>query len=170
VAVGRPGEKLPQAGARRLYLPDEKWQEGVLDLIERSSLVVLVLGSAQGLLWELRQTVRKVQPRELLLIVPIGAEKYAEFRDTVAKEFDLAGQEWSSSTLPDYPFPRPGHVLNKTFPFIIHFDKGFVGKAVPLDLRKDDLDHRRQIQEEITRALRLIPRQPGDGPPPPGMA
>ena len=40
-AVGKPGEPLPELGARRLYFKNEEWQEKVRDLMAQARLVVL---------------------------------------------------------------------------------------------------------------------------------
>ncbi|HEX8866185.1 MAG TPA: hypothetical protein VF821_11065, partial [Lentzea sp.] len=69
VAVGRPGEPLPEVGALRLYLRDDEWQAAVLDLMGRARLVVLAVGRGDGLLWELSRAVEVVAPHRLVLLV-----------------------------------------------------------------------------------------------------
>jgi hypothetical protein len=44
VAIGRPGERLPQLGAIRLYVADPEWQEMVTRLMSEAALVVLRAG------------------------------------------------------------------------------------------------------------------------------
>ena len=44
VALGRPGEWLPQLGAAREYVAGDAWQREIVDLIARSRAVVMVLG------------------------------------------------------------------------------------------------------------------------------
>jgi hypothetical protein len=54
VAVGRPGEPIPPAGAAREYVSNDVWQKVVGTLTESASLVVMILGSTPGFGWELR--------------------------------------------------------------------------------------------------------------------
>ena len=55
VAVGKPGEALPPLGALRMYLADDAWQARVLQLMQDSRLIVLLLGETLGLQWEISQ-------------------------------------------------------------------------------------------------------------------
>ncbi len=68
IAVGRPEEKLPATTyISRGYVADERWQDWVVDLISRAQLVVLQIGTSEGLMWELMQVVWMVRPDQLLL-------------------------------------------------------------------------------------------------------
>jgi hypothetical protein len=49
VAIGKPGEALPPAGAARTYKSDNPWQVRVLELIRSSKLVLMLAGSTEGL-------------------------------------------------------------------------------------------------------------------------
>jgi len=49
VAVGRPGEPLPELGARRMYLKDAEWKDVVERLIRSAKLVVIRTGNGPGL-------------------------------------------------------------------------------------------------------------------------
>ncbi|MFD8543254.1 transferase [Streptomyces sp. NPDC059649] len=81
IAVGKPDEPLPRLGAARVYLPPDDWQPVVLRLMELSQLIVLSLGSGEGLWWEVEQA-RATQPaRKLVLLVPGGRPEVAERLD-----------------------------------------------------------------------------------------
>ena len=69
VAIGKPGESLPELGAARLYVGHDRWQVEVLQLIGRSALVVLRLGESAGVLWELEQVLALVPRQRLMLVV-----------------------------------------------------------------------------------------------------
>jgi len=69
VAIGKPGESLPELGAARLYVGHDRWQAEVLQLIGRSALVVLRLGESAGVLWELEQVLALVPRQRLILVV-----------------------------------------------------------------------------------------------------
>lgn len=55
VAIGRPGERLPELGAARTYYPDDDWQDAVRVTAARSAAVLLVAGRTEGLAWEVEQ-------------------------------------------------------------------------------------------------------------------
>jgi hypothetical protein len=74
LAVGRPGESLPEVGATRLYLSDDEWQERVARMMSEAILVVIRTGASHGLAWEVDTAVRAVAPQSLLLIVDSQAE------------------------------------------------------------------------------------------------
>lgn len=67
VAIGRPGESLPELGAARMYVSDDQWQAVVVELMSRAALVVLRLGSSPGLLWEFDTLATTVPPGKILL-------------------------------------------------------------------------------------------------------
>jgi hypothetical protein len=69
VAIGKPGERLPQLGAARMYVPDSQWQSCVRDLMEKSQLVILRIGSAvtPGLVWEFTEAIKSVPTERLIL-------------------------------------------------------------------------------------------------------
>ena len=65
VAVGRPGETLPQLGAIRLYFNDD-WQEKVLELMLLSRFVILHAGHSQGTEWEMKTVKDNLQPQQVI--------------------------------------------------------------------------------------------------------
>lgn len=69
VAIGRPGESVPTAGAARVYVGDAHWQATVEQLLGRARLVVLRTGGTRGLHWEIERAVQLVPPARLLLVV-----------------------------------------------------------------------------------------------------
>jgi TM2 domain-containing membrane protein YozV len=76
VAIGKPGEPLPELGAARLYVTDDQWQAKVQDLMRRASLVVVRLGSSPGLLWEIEQALAHL-PRQRLVLAVLGGSVVA---------------------------------------------------------------------------------------------
>ncbi|MCT7658031.1 Clp protease N-terminal domain-containing protein [Mycobacterium deserti] len=53
VAIGKPGEPLPELGAVRTYVSDEGWQSEVEETAKRVDSIILVAGVTDGLRWEL---------------------------------------------------------------------------------------------------------------------
>ena len=70
IAVARPGEPFPELGGERIDIPNEKWQDTVLELMHTAKLVVIGLGSGKGLEWEIKKAVEVVDPERLLLFIP----------------------------------------------------------------------------------------------------
>lgn len=85
VAIGRPGEALPELGASRLYVSNEEWQETVAALMTRAKLVVFRASDTQGLLWEIRQAAQSLPPDQLIFVIPNDID-YERFR-LQAEEF-----------------------------------------------------------------------------------
>jgi len=86
-AIGRPGEPLPELGAKRLYIANGDWQETIRHLLPEARLVLLRVGTSGGLTWEFEQVVRTVDPKRIVLLVPFDYGGYQSFRRTVEKLF-----------------------------------------------------------------------------------
>ena len=78
VAVGRPGERLPELGATREYI-GEDWQQYVIQLMGRARLVVVRAGATPGVTWELSEAGTRVSPDRLVLLVPFDRKRYDRF-------------------------------------------------------------------------------------------
>lgn len=100
IAIGRPGEALSYFGAARMYVDDKDWQERVCQLLSKASLVIFRAGGTAGLLWEIEQSVKKVPPERLIILIPFGRRKYDEFRSRVGNLLP--------THLPDYLGRRVG--------------------------------------------------------------
>ncbi|MFJ5924315.1 transferase [Kitasatospora sp. NPDC092948] len=70
IAVGRPGEPLPLLGAARFYLPLDDWKPTILRLMDLSRLIVLRVGTGEGLRWEIEQAVATQPAGKLVLLTP----------------------------------------------------------------------------------------------------
>ena len=87
VAIGRPGEALPELGAARLYVGDDQWRNKITDLMKRARLVVIRGGATANLWWEIDQARMLLPPRKLIL-VSLGKDKDAKsFEAEVEKKF-----------------------------------------------------------------------------------
>ncbi|MEU4982525.1 transferase [Streptomyces sp. NPDC021969] len=121
VGVGAPGERVPRAGARRMYLPPDDWQTPVSTMMRGAALVVIVLGKGRGTLWEIREAMRTLPPERLLLLVPMREKAYDEFRA-------LAG-DLTPGVLPAY---KRGRALSSRVRGIIHFEPDWTAQFVAL--------------------------------------
>jgi len=93
IAIGRPGELLPEPGAARLYVSDDEWQDKVIGLLDRALFIVIRAGASPGLQWEISQVLGLLPLTRILLITPPRKCDYKVFRD------------WLSQLLPK-PLPQ----------------------------------------------------------------
>ena len=80
VAVGRPGDRLPQVGANRLYVNDVDWTSVVLRLMDEAAGVIIRIGPGGGLAWEIRQAVLRISPERLGFMIPHDVNAYSFFK------------------------------------------------------------------------------------------
>jgi len=84
IAIGKPGDTLPELGATRRYLkPGEDWQDVVEEWMAQASVVVLHAGTSPGLLWELQIAKRKLSHEQLLILLSLNPEEYLLFKKRV---------------------------------------------------------------------------------------
>jgi hypothetical protein len=70
IAIGSPGETVPQPGAARVQLSDDKWQFRVLDWMKAARVIVMYCGITQWVNWELRQVIESGRATSLILMFP----------------------------------------------------------------------------------------------------
>jgi hypothetical protein len=70
VAIGKPGEALPQLGASRNYYSDAQWQAAAVELMREALLIVVIAGVSPGLRWELEAIARAGHQSKLLVLMP----------------------------------------------------------------------------------------------------
>ena len=86
VAIGRPGETLPELGAARMYVSDDHWQDEIVALMERARIVLLRIGDTPGFWWEVQQVLERVEIDRVVFFFPPGTEKlYPRFRQMTAE-------------------------------------------------------------------------------------
>ncbi|MFO1461750.1 MAG: TM2 domain-containing protein [Verrucomicrobiota bacterium] len=101
VAIGRPGEELPQLGAARLYVSNDRWQAEVLALMTRAQLVVIRIGASPGVRWEIDQAFDRV-PRDRIVLNLFGPSALKISPEIESRLAPLLGNQWASS-LPEPP-------------------------------------------------------------------
>lgn len=80
IAIGRPGEPLPELGAGRLYVSGDQWRKVVGQYFWKAAVVVVRAGHTDGLRWEIEQLVRNRSPKKILFILPRTKSDHAGFR------------------------------------------------------------------------------------------
>lgn len=91
IALGKPGEQVPELGSSKLYVSNDEWQNTIRAFFGKSKLVIFKAGITESLKWELAQIVHTVNPRKVLMIMPVKEADYLGF------------VQWANSIMPQ-PF------------------------------------------------------------------
>lgn len=72
LAIGDPREKgkLAALGAARDFAQDDEWQRKATQMMQQASMIVMVLGRSDGVIWEVNRIVELGLTRKLLLLFP----------------------------------------------------------------------------------------------------
>ncbi|HKI03000.1 MAG TPA: hypothetical protein VKK31_13575 [Thermoanaerobaculia bacterium] len=78
VALGDPGEELPDLGAARDYDPTREWRERVSGHLRETQLAVLRIGEeiSPSLRWEIEQSVEHLPGTGVVFILADGADRF----------------------------------------------------------------------------------------------
>jgi len=96
VAIGEPGEKLPDLGAARAYFSDNEWQAAVLDWIGRARTIVIIGGMTRWVTWELQQVIASGKLDRLVLLLPPDTPDGRAARWQLIAEA-LSGSHWRAA-------------------------------------------------------------------------
>lgn len=101
IAIGRPGEKLPELGSLRMYVTDEEWQDVVARVAGDVGCIHLVAGSSEGLGWEVSHLKELGLLRKTLIFLPPLDEADAWRRvHTILRQLDLGFADTTSEDGP----------------------------------------------------------------------
>ncbi len=163
VAIGKPGEPLPELGAARLYVGHDVWQAEVNALMRHAALVVVRVGSSPGVLWEINQALEHL-PRERLVLVLLGSAALApQIHERLAAVLGTA----LIAALPAPPRPWWGGSPNRRFGALVCFPRGEAAHVVPVrswPLAWADLGHAMTLRPAagpLQRAWRQVFAQLG---------
>lgn len=93
VAIGKPGEPLPELGAARLYVEHDAWRETVTALMRRARLITVRIGASPGVLWEIEQALELV-PRERVVFALVGGTTAPEVASRLER---VLGSAWDAA-------------------------------------------------------------------------
>jgi hypothetical protein len=79
LALGKPGENLPELGSYKLYAANEEWQNTIRDLFQRARLIIFKAGLTDGLRWELKELVESVDAVKVVMLLPARERDYPAF-------------------------------------------------------------------------------------------
>jgi hypothetical protein len=151
IAVGRPGEPLPELGAKRLYLPKEPpdaWRPIVIQMMKSAHLVLLNVGPGESLKWEVEQVVENVRPERLVLIVPTNSTEYSKFKEESESLFP--------EPLPGYPSGARKEYYSAAIRGAIYFADDWTSDFVRFDGLKSPGNYRRLVESHFVYGLRPV--------------
>ena len=131
IAIGKPGEPLPELGAARLYV-GEDWKAKVTEMMARSRLVLIRTGSTPNLEWEMEQAMTRVPRRQILLVSLGDARKTAAFDEYFRQRFGRVLPSGTTAVTPLWMklMSAGKHVAGK----IIYFDEALKPREEPIRL------------------------------------
>ena len=121
IAIGKPGEVIPYAGAARKYVGQGDWQACVRDLMLEARLVILRAGNTKGLWWEIAESAKHVRPEKLIFLIPLKRPGYEEFR--------RKAESYLPCRLPDYQGWR---IPVTTIRAVLFFDADWASHLLPI--------------------------------------
>jgi hypothetical protein len=133
VAIGRPGERLPELGAARRYVGADDWRRVVGELMDAAALVVIRAGETANLWWETEEALRRLSPERVIIVALEPPGTLAAFERRFAEAF---GKPAAAPAAPGAR--RFATVLRLLFPYghregtIICFDQQARPREVPL--------------------------------------
>ena len=131
IAIGKPGEPLPELGAARLYVSDADWKAKVTDMMARSRLVIIRTGSTPNLEWEIEQAMTHV-PRRQILFVSLGdAKETAGFDQYFEKRFGRVLPSGKRRAVTP-PWMKLMSIDEHAFGKIIYFDEALHPREEPI--------------------------------------
>lgn len=90
VAIGKPGDQLPQIGAARTYLTSDEWRPAVIRWMNEALMIAMIAGATEWIRWELRQILELGHVRRLVILLPLPYDA-ARWTNVVD---GLAGTRW----------------------------------------------------------------------------
>ena len=145
LAIGDPREGLPDLGATRLYVGDGDWKKNVEALLAAAQLVVLRLSATEGLLWELQVALTRLEPNRLLVLVPLGRNRYEALR--------VLANKWLPKPLPDLPKQR---TMIGTLQGIVRFRDDWTPELLPARFSAMRMSMRTPLAPHLLLMLRPV--------------
>ena len=87
VAIGKPGERLPELGAARLYVGDDEWRQVVGRLMREAAIVVIRAGETANLWWEIEEARARSSPQRVIIVALGPQATLATFERRFAEAF-----------------------------------------------------------------------------------
>jgi hypothetical protein len=127
VCIGDPREKLPLLGAKRMYFrePGDRWKTEILNMMQKSRLIVMRCGTTASLGWELEQVIKHDYRHKFicLLIEREGAD-YSVFEKLMEEK--IGHQNSIYTYTPPRTWFQKHFKVNKNFGKVVHFKENWL--------------------------------------------
>ncbi len=152
VAIGRPGEVLPQLGAARMYTSDDEWQAAVRNVLWRSQIVLMRTGETAGFWWEVATSTASIPLEKIVFLLPTSPQAYERFRSRA--------QPYFARPLPtDYD---PDAMTDRSFGGILWFDADGTAHLALCPLRRTFMNqYRKAVAGDLRDMLDPVFRRLG---------
>jgi TM2 domain-containing membrane protein YozV len=90
IGIGQPGEPLPDLGAARMYVADDRWRATVDGLLAESSVVLIRAGSTPNLWWEIEEAMKLVPRQRIVIVSLLDRDASVEFDRAFTERFGTA--------------------------------------------------------------------------------
>jgi hypothetical protein len=132
VAVGRPGEKLPELGANRFYFRDDEWQTRVAELVRQARLTVILCGPTANLWWEIDHVLGSVTTDRVVLVIPERGTRSRPMEEQLERRLGHPG-----ALLINRPGQRSAILSllfggDRSLGKIVFFDRGWQPRVQPI--------------------------------------
>lgn len=167
VAIGRPGESLPQLGAARMYVPDDRWQTEVRALVSQCQTVILRAGSSGGLQWEFELVATTLNPEQIIIWLGFEFDNEELLVSDLLRVLtrlvvspprkplrDQAYQDFKRNMAHFFPRGLPEHVGNAVF---ICFDKDWGPRLIVDASRGRTTDGSNPTMASVEKLERELP-------------
>jgi hypothetical protein len=149
VAIGEPGQNLPELGFHRLYVEDASWKARVEELMATARVVFLRAYDSDAVLWEM-ETAKQILTPERLVIVRAAPDatderdNYFLFREKVQRQLGIELPRINST-------PIHGSSLDG----FIYFDEGWTPRYASLK-GLDERSLRRSVEIALDPVFRRL--------------
>ncbi len=150
IAVGRPGERLPELGAARFYFDDSEWRARVSDQMQTARLLVILSGTTSNLWWEIDQAMRLMRPQQVVLISLERGKPTRLFEQQLEQRLGCPGALQTAAEAKKPPLIKRLLFRRHNFGKVIYFGDDWQPQVAPI--RIDDM---RAIFRVISRPYSL---------------
>jgi len=119
ISAANPNTNIPNPGAIQISFEEKEWRDRIKGLMKTSNFVILRIGEGEHLKWEIDQAITLVEPKKLLMLIPMNEDAFHEFRERLKLDHALVLPNLDISVF----------YGNATISAILYFDKRMIPKV-----------------------------------------
>lgn len=99
-AIGQPNKLLPYHGAKRIYITEEEWQDGVKKISQKAKIIVLNISNTDNFLWETEFCIKNIEKNKLFFICKNeNSNYYSQFQEYMNTNCQVLLPEYTAEYL-----------------------------------------------------------------------